>query len=75
MERPIQCARYYNANGFAVAIVALITLNIDWAAYIGGTDLTERQEDAIDWVSRKGCKLSGKDARYYFPDIELPYRE
>lgn len=28
---------YWNANGFAVAIVAVVTPGVDWAAYIGAT--------------------------------------
>lgn len=68
-------ARYYNSNGFAVAIVAVITEGVDWAAYIGGTDLIQRERDAVEWVAEKGDKLSSEDARYYFPDIDLPYRD
>ena len=71
----IRTARYYNANGFAVAIVAVINEGIDWAAYIGGTNETKHQEDAVKIVSEKGCKLYSKDAKYYFPNIKLPYRE
>lgn len=29
--------RYWNANGFAVAIVAVINPEVDWAAYIGAS--------------------------------------
>lgn len=67
-------ARYYNANHFAVAIVAVITEGIDWAAYIGGDDGTQRERETIAYVRDNGCKISEEDARHYFPDIELPYR-
>ena len=67
-------ARYYNANGFAIVIVASITDPIDWAAYIGADDGQHSEEETIEFVCAYGCKLSEKDARYYFPDIELPYR-
>ena len=65
--------RYFCANGFSLAIVASITKNIDWAAYIGA-DQSRREEDTLDFVKAYGCKLSEEDARYFFPDIELPYR-
>lgn len=67
--------RYYNANEFAVAIVASITHEIDWAAYIGATfgDILLESE-TVQAVLKFGCKLSEKDARHYFPEIELPYR-
>lgn len=66
--------RYYNANYYATAIVASITEGIDWAAYIGGSDYTNSEKQAVEDVARYGCKLSEKDARHFFPDIELPYR-
>lgn len=66
--------RYYNANYYAVAIVASITEGIDWAAYIGAPDYLLPEEKAIEYVKDYGCKLSEHDARYYFPEIELPYR-
>lgn len=67
-------ARYYNANYYATAIVASITEGIDWAAYIGGTDHTVPEEEAVRYVRDYGCKLSEADARHFFPDIKLPYR-
>ncbi len=68
-------ARYYNANYYATAIVASITEGIDWAAYIGGASAEVSERDAVKFVAERGCKLSEKDARYFFPDIKLPYRE
>lgn len=76
MSETIHEGRYYNANGFAVSIIAVINEGIDWAAYIGSTDgemFSERQ--TMNFVSHFGCKLSREDARYYFPGIDLPYRE
>ena len=66
--------RYYNANEFAVAIVASITHEIDWAAYIGATLGSLSEGETVRDVNKNGCKLSEKDARHFFPEIELPYR-
>lgn len=66
--------RYYNANGFAVAIIASITREVDWAAYIGATNDDKREAETVQAVLEFGCKLSEKDAKHYFPEIELPYR-
>ena len=65
--------RYWNNNSKGISIVALLTKGIDWAAYIGADDGWE--EDAcIAWTAYHGAKLSEEDARYFFPDITLPYR-
>jgi len=66
--------RYYNANYYATAIVAVVTEGIDWAAYIGGADYRLPGKEALQYVADNGDKLSEKDARYFFPDIDLPYR-
>ena len=66
--------RYYNANWYACAIVAVITHGVDWAAYIGGCPHGISSMEAHKFVAETGSKLLSKDARYYFPDIELPYR-
>jgi hypothetical protein len=73
-NRKIITARYYNSNYYATAIVASITEGIDWSAYIGGADYKVSEEEAVEYVRDYGDKLSEKDARYYFPDIKLPYR-
>jgi hypothetical protein len=73
-ERRLIEARYYNANYYATVIVASITEGIDWAAYIGGAPDDMDERNAIEFVAQHGCKLSRKDAKYYFPEIELPYR-
>lgn len=69
-----RCARYWNANGVGIAVVAVITEGVDWAAYIGADD-GQRQEHCIEWTADMGEKLCFKDATYFFPDIELPYRD
>jgi hypothetical protein len=66
--------RYYNANYQACAIVAVVKEGIDWAAYIGGADYRLPEKEALKHVADKGDKLSEQDARYFFPDIDLPYR-
>ncbi len=73
-DRKIIEGNYWNANYYATAIVAVITEGIDWAAYIGGADHTIPEQEACQFVAAKGCKLSEKDARHFFPDIKLPYR-
>jgi len=68
--------RYWNTNGFAGAVVATLTFRrndnlLDWAAYIGGCDLTQYEEDAERWVAEHGAKISRGDAEYYFPDLPI----
>lgn len=72
--RQVIGGRYYNANYYATAIVAVITTGIDWAAYIGGAPVEIPEQDAYNFVADKGCKLDVKLARFIFPDIKLPYR-
>ena len=67
--------RYYNANGFAVAIVASVNHDLDWAAYIGATGDDKREGETVQAVLELGCKLAEKDARYFFPELKsTPYR-
>ena len=73
-DRRIITGRYYNANWQAMAIVAVVTEGVDWAAYANGVDYSLTEPEAVRWVAEHGEKLSRDDARYYFPDIELPYR-
>ena len=75
MAKIFREARYYNANDFAISIIAVINEGFDWAAYIGSTDSRITSEgETIDFVAKHGCKLTKKDAMYYFPDIKLRYR-
>jgi len=71
-ERKIIRGRYWNCDA-GIAVVASVTQDIDWAAYIGA-DNGCSEEDCIQFTSDYGAKLSEKDARYFFPDIKLPYR-
>jgi len=66
-------ARFWNCGGFQIAIIASITKGIDWAAYIGA-DRSFTEGETLWNVKDHGCKLSEKDARHFFPEIELPYR-
>ena len=65
--------RYWNCGGTGIAIVAVITEGIDWAAYIGAGN-HYRESETIKYAVEYGSKLSIKDAMYFFPTIELPYR-
>ena len=80
-------SRYWNANGFAVAIVAVVTLRpttnnhteplpIDWACYIGATEGGFTLEaDTVIFAYRNGCKLSRDEALAFFPQFaKVPYR-
>lgn len=69
-------ARYSNSCGFALAVVAVLSfrksgLLIDWAAYWGGCDKTQREHDAYEWVRKHGNKMSGRDAAHFFEGIPL----
>jgi len=75
MAKIFKEARFYNASDFAISIVAVINEGIDWAAYIGATNfLITSEEETIGFVAKHGCKLTKRDATYYFPDIGLRYR-
>ena len=74
-EKSYQEAQYWNTNGMQISIVASITEGVDWAAYIGATANAYREQETVDWTLRHGAKLSASDARHYFPDIKLPYRD
>ncbi len=66
-------ARYWNSNGYAVAVVASIGVEGAWSAYIGGAD-PESEEEGLKFVASHGNKLDEEDARYFFPNLDLPYR-
>ena len=65
--------RYWNADGKGICIMAWITEGIDWAAYIGA-DNGYSEENCMERTCDYGAKLSEGDARYFFPEIALPYR-
>ena len=69
MEKKIYSLGYWNSNDVAVAIVAVANYLedgelFDWAAYIGGTTRTEHEEDALEDVTKWGCKLDRYLASY-----------
>ena len=72
--------RYWNAGGFGIAIVEVVSPSgVDWAAYIGA-DNGESEEDCVQSVASSGAKLSRQDALHFFPSmaspsVDLPYRE
>ena len=75
-----QPARYYNANGYAMAVVAVVNNNgldlFDWAAYMGGCSSDLSEQEALNWVARFGCKLGQHDAAHFFPDLPIAlYRD
>lgn len=65
--------RYWNANGRGIAVVAVVHQGCDWAAYIGA-DNGQREHDCLKWAAEHGAKLSAQDAKHFFPEIKLPYR-
>jgi hypothetical protein len=69
-------ARYGNSNGFAFAIVAVLTFSrtdelIDWSAFWGGCDQTQRERDCYEWVRQHGNKLGTADARHFFKELPI----
>ena len=66
--------RYWNNQGKNIAIVACVTEGIDWAAYIGTETESTSELECLCYVAKWGCKLSAQDARYFFPEVKLPYR-
>ena len=71
--RTIKEARYWNTGGHGISIVAVITKDIDWAAYIGA-DSGYSETACIASTKNYGAKLCETDALHFFPFIELPYR-
>lgn len=70
-------ARYGNSNGFAFSILAVLTFTrngselIDWSAYWGGCDLTQRECDCYEWVRQYGNKMLTADARHFFKELPI----
>ena len=62
---------YWNANNFAVVIVALEGGCNDWAAYIGATDSFSFPEyETVEFVKKHGCKISKDHAEFLFPEFK-----
>ena len=73
-------ARFWCANGYNVAIVAVVGFAGDWTAYIGSTPSEGwREHQTVAFVKLYGCKLSKTEAeamfRHYETLLELDYRE
>lgn len=80
MEKKVMTARYENTGGIAIAIVASVHYHketlLDWAAYIGGSSDTWKEETAVEAALNAGNKLRRQDAAYYFPGLPIEkYRE
>lgn len=73
-DKYLVTGRYFNANFFATVIVASVTHEVDWGAYIGEAPYHHTEKKTASFVAQTGCKLSEKDARHFFPKINLPYR-
>ncbi len=65
--------RYWNSGSGGICIMASITKGVDWAAYIGA-DIGWSEKECMTRTLEHGVKLSARDARYFFPEIKLPYR-
>jgi len=63
-----------NCQSLNICVIASVTKEVDWAAYIGAAPGVHTEREALKAVARIGAKLSEKDARYFFPEIKLPYR-
>lgn len=75
--RPARMARYFARTletPGAVAIVATFNQR-DWRAYIGSCDGQSDYDEAANQVAAWGVKLDEADARFFFPDVVLPYAE
>lgn len=73
-DKKIIKGRYWNTSGIAIAIIAVITEGIDWAAYVGATNYVDDENDTEQWTAHWGAKLSEADARHFFPNMTLSYR-
>lgn len=66
--------RYWNSNGYATAIVAVVNLEVgDWAAYIGGGPV-EHETDCVESVARHGTKIDRELAAHIFPNIASDFQ-
>jgi len=74
IRREIRVARYFNTNYHAMIIIAAINHGLDWAVYATGVAPALPEEEAAQWCSKYGAKMSRMDAEHFFPDVKLPYR-
>ncbi len=68
--------RYWNSNGYNIAIVATQGGIGDWAAYIGATlsNVVTKERVAVVAAAKFGAKLDKRLAMVIFPDISGEYR-
>lgn len=80
MESETRKLRYWNGNGGAVAIIAVVNKLdngriFDWAVYIGAGP-SEHEADCVAYVAEHGDKLSDIDAVHFAPDLPISrYRD
>jgi hypothetical protein len=55
---------YRNCNGYAMAVVAVMTER-DWCCYMGGCPADAKEQEAYNWIAENGDKLDS------FADEEL----
>lgn len=61
---------------YPISVVAVEGGAGDWAAYVAGLPTySEPRDDFLERVYREGAKLTEGQARGFFPDIQLRYRE
>ena len=65
---------YWQANGYATAVVARVIPGVCWSAFIGGGPL-EHERECLEVVAEGGVKLRENHARAFFPEETLPYRD
>lgn len=68
-HRDIIASKYWNTNRAQVAIVAIQGGNNDVAAYIGGTQDVQREEDTLKWVVEYGAKLTDIEAHRMLSEL------
>ena len=64
----ITAYRYWNGNGFGIAVVAVEGGADDWAAYIGAQPDPATDQQTVLWTRRFGTKLTEEEARGLFGD-------
>jgi hypothetical protein len=71
MSDRLQRHKYWNANGFAVAIVCKEGGNHDYSAYIGSTEgIVSRESTTVEFVLGHGCKLDKDLTNFLFPEFK-----
>jgi len=71
-------ARFWTTHTHTITIAAKVgDVGTDWAAYMNAENnfAVGSQNHSVVRAILFGAKLSEKDGRHFFPDINLPYRE